>query len=213
MNSLRLKTIASFISKKDKVVDIGCDHAYLAIYLIKKQLCQKVIAADVNQNALNNARKNIQKEGLSQKIPTVLSDGLEKIDQQEINTIVLAGMGTSTILKILSKMEKEVIEKLIIQTNNDCYLLRKSINELGYFLEEEKTIYEKGHFYIIGKYKKGKKNLKPQELYFGLFDEKNRDYYNFLNNELRTLYLKISWKHFKKKIKLAYKLRVLKKYL
>ena len=51
MNSLRLKTVASFINQDDKVVDIGCDHAYLSIYLIKNKFCKKVIASDINENA------------------------------------------------------------------------------------------------------------------------------------------------------------------
>ena len=40
----------------------------------------EIIASDVNENALNNAKQNIKKYKLEDKIKVVLSDGLSKID-------------------------------------------------------------------------------------------------------------------------------------
>lgn len=213
MTPLRIKTIASFIEKEDKVADIGCDHAYLSILLIKNHLCQSVIASDIHENALNTAIKNIEKEHLEKEIPTILSDGLEHIDQKKIDTIVLAGMGTSTILQILEKVEKKQIKKLILQSNNDLYQLRKKVKKMGYSLQEEKVIYEKGHYYTIGMYTKKKRRLKKFELYFGLYDRKNKDYYTYLQKEYHKINAKITYKHFKEKLCLLYKLHLLKKYL
>ena len=56
MINKKLKAIASFINKHDTVIDIGCDHAYLAIYLKENKLCKNVYASDINQNALNIAK-------------------------------------------------------------------------------------------------------------------------------------------------------------
>ena len=55
MINKKLKAIASFINTQDTVVDIGCDHAYLAIYLKENKLCKNVYASDINENALNIA--------------------------------------------------------------------------------------------------------------------------------------------------------------
>lgn len=213
MIPVRIQTVASFIEKKDKVIDIGCDHAYLAIHLTKNKQCQSVIASDIHENALNSAKKNIQKEHLVSEIPTILSDGLEKINQSKVNTIVIAGMGTATILHILKKVEKEKIKKLVLQSNNDLYQLRKEVKKIGYYLQEEKVVYEKGHYYVIGKYTQEKKNLKLRELHFGLYEEKNKDYYHYLQEEYKKINEKITYKHLKEKINLLYKMHLLKKYL
>ena len=80
MNKLsnRLKAIVKFVDKKDSVVDVGCDHGLLSIYLVENKLCKKVIASDVNQNALNSAIKNINNRKL--EIETVLSDGIDNVN-------------------------------------------------------------------------------------------------------------------------------------
>ena len=106
MISLKLKAIAFFIGKNDRVVDIGCDHAYLGIYLEQNNLCKSVISSDINENALKNAVSNIKKVGLSKKLKTVLSDGLDSVDTKNIDTVVIAGMGTKTIKHILKNKEK-----------------------------------------------------------------------------------------------------------
>ena len=77
MINKKLKAIASFINTQDTVVDIGCDHAYLAIYLKENKLCKNVYASDINENALNIAKTNIQEHNLD--IETILSDGFKNI--------------------------------------------------------------------------------------------------------------------------------------
>ena len=132
--SLRLKAIVKFVEKKDKLVDVGCDHGLLSIYLIENELVSKVIASDINQNALNSAINNIQKRNLD--IETVLSDGIKDINMKGINTLVISGMGTSTILHILSDSNKlKNISKLLLQSNNDHEDLRRNLNNIGYYLQ------------------------------------------------------------------------------
>lgn len=213
MLSVRLKTISTFISKEDRVVDIGCDHALLPIYLLKNNICQKVMATDVNRNALENARKNIENAGLTKEIPTVLSDGLEQIKQEDFNTIILAGMGSSTILKIVEKIKKEHIKKLIIQSNNDLFLLRVTLKKRKYYLQEEKVVYEKGHYYVIGKYSLCKSKLSLRELLFGKYNSDYISYYLYLNQKMQTIVKSINCKNITKKIKIMCKMKLLKKYL
>ncbi len=213
MSRIRISTIASFITKEDKVADIGCDHAYLAILLIKEKLCDFVIASDINQNALKNAQQNIKKEKLEKEIPIVLSDGLDKIDQDNIDTIVISGMGTSTIFHIIQKVKKERIKKIILQSNNDLHWLRKKMPTYGYFLQDEKIIFEKGHYYSIGNYTQKRKIRKLRELYFGIYKEEYKEYYQFLYNDLLKINKKIPFKQFRNKILILYKIYLIKKYL
>ena len=73
----RLKSITKFITKDDSIVDVGCDHGLLSLYLLENKLCKKIIASDVNQNALNNAISNFKKRKI--KIETYLSDGIDNV--------------------------------------------------------------------------------------------------------------------------------------
>ena len=184
MLSLRLKTIASFLNKNDNVIDIGCDHGYLSIYLKKTVGCLNVLATDINQNALNNAIHNIKKQKLTAQIKTILSDGLKNIDVKDYNTIVISGIGTSTILDILSDEDKlKNINKLIIQSNNDYYELRKEITKKNYYINNEKIVYDKEKYYLIIEFKKGKRKYKKEELYYGPIASKNKEnisYFEFL---------------------------------
>ena len=149
MNNLtkRLKVITNFVSKDDSLVDVGCDHGLLSIYLVENNLVNKVIASDINSNALASAIKNIEKFHL--EIPTVLSDGLNNIDDY-YDTVIIAGMGTSTILHILDYKDKP--NKLIISSHNEHYKLRRELNKLGYKIISESVIYENKHYYVIMKY-------------------------------------------------------------
>lgn len=214
MNNLKIKAIAFFIGKNDTVVDVGCDHAYLAIYLAKNNLCKKIIASDINENALNNAKTNIAKNKLSKKIKCVLSDGLNEVDVKNINTVAIAGMGFKTIKHILSNKEKFAnIDKLIISSNNDWLLLRKYMQKQGYKLDKEKIIYEKGHFYVICKYVKGKQRLSKKELLFGLYSKANIDYYKYLLKENKKILKKIPFTKLRARRKLKKQNKILKKYI
>lgn len=183
--SPRLKQVADFVDDGSNIVDIGCDHGLTDIYISQVKKNINIIASDINQNALNNAIKNIKKYNLESKITTKLSDGLNNIDTQNLNTIIISGMGAHTIIGILHSNLKKLknIETLIIQSNNDIDFLRKKITELNYFIEDEELVKEKKFIYTIIKFKKGKKHYTKKQLHFGpillqkkgkIFDEKNK---------------------------------------
>ena len=191
MQSKRINTILSLLSSKDKIIDIGCDHAYVAILMAHKG-SKKILATDIHAGALKIAKENIEKEGLENIIKTKLTDGLIGIDTKDYNTLVIAGMGTSTIISILSLKEKfSSITKMIIQSNNDLRLLRKYMVSINYKINREIVVYEKGHYYTIIEYVKGKDNLKPYEYLYGKYNEDNKEYYEFLNQKLDNLLAKV----------------------
>ena len=214
MKSLRMETLASFIEPDDKVIDIGCDHAYLPIFLVQKKLCQKVIASDINKNALQMAQKNIKKNHLEKDIKTFLSNGLTDILDKDIDTVVMAGMGSHTILEILKTGEGFDINKIIIQSNTDLPILRKNLRKQGYYLQKEKVVYENHHYYLIGVYTHEYNHLSLHEKWFGIFDASNHDYYLHLYNELLQIEKKLSFKkNTFSKTKILFKKILLKTYL
>ena len=146
MLNLKLKTIASLISKDDIVIDVACDHAYLAIYLKENNLCQEVYASDISASALKEANKNITQKKLA--IKTYLSDGFNNIPKLDINTIVIAGVGTNTILDILKNTPQD-INKIILSSNNDYELLRHKMLKKGFYILKEIVIKDHNKYYPI----------------------------------------------------------------
>lgn len=201
MNSDRIKALADDISKKDKVLDVGCDHGYLSIYLKENNLCQEVYASDIKESALNVARKNFEKHNLD--IKTYVSDGFKDIPV-DFDTAVIAGMGTSTILKILDN--NKIPNKLVLGSHNDLYKLRSSLYKMGYKLVDEQAIFEHGHYYIILLYIKAPQKLNKNELKFGISN--NEDYYKYLIEKNNNIIKKVP---FKKRIVLYYDNLILKR--
>ena len=56
--SERLKAISDFVDETDRVIDIGCDHAILDIYLCEIYKNINIIASDIHEGALNQAKSN-----------------------------------------------------------------------------------------------------------------------------------------------------------
>ncbi len=206
--SKRLKAIAEFVNKKDTLVDVGCDHGLLGIYLVEKNKVKKVIASDINQNALNSAIRNIKKRNMN--IETVLSDGVKDINLKGINTLVISGMGTSTILHILENSEKiKNIQKLIIQSNNDHELLRSKMNEKGYFLEDESYTYDKNKWYVTCKFVKSNEKNTDIQIKYGFLS--NSDYNNYMLQYEKSILKKIPFTAIRVKLMALKKLNQLKK--
>lgn len=200
MNSERIKALAKEVSENDTVIDVGCDHGYLSIYLKQNNLCKEVYASDISENALNAARKNFQKYNLD--IKTYVSNGFKDIPVS-FDTAVIAGMGTNTILKILEN--EKTPNKLILASNNDYYKLRKTLNKKGYKIVDEQVILENKHYYIILLCMKQKQKLKKTELKYGISN--NEDYYKYLLNKNKELIKKVP---LKKKFQLLYECLLLK---
>lgn len=185
--SKRLTTIASIVlqKKSKKIIDVGCDHALLDIYLLQNNPNLKIIASDINEKPLESAKKNIEKYSFLNKIEICLKDGIKGIDK-DVDTAVISGMGMETIVEILENGKKELshIERLIISSNNKYQELRTNITKLGFKISYEKVIYDEEKYYIIIEFIKGKENYRDKELYFGPFLLKNKDenFYKYYQN-------------------------------
>jgi tRNA (adenine22-N1)-methyltransferase len=175
----RLESLISFFEKKDSLVDIGCDHAYLSIYLKKNNIVKDVICSDISKSALSGAIANIKNEEVD--IKAYVSDGINDIPLDNINTILISGMGTRTITHILNDKNKlKKIKKIVIQTNNNYEEMRRFMNDSGYYLKEEKEIFDKDIWYIDMLFIKSSKKNSEEELKYGYLN--NKDYQNYLIN-------------------------------
>ncbi len=166
--SKRLQAIADFVSETDRIIDIGCDHANLDIYLCEKYKNINIIASDIHEGALAQAKSNIEKHNLVKRIETRLGDGLTIINPSEFDTIVISGMGFHNIKKILSNEPKMInYPKIIIQCNTDVVKLRKFVIKLGYKITKEELVLDNDIIYTIIEFNKGTEKYNYDQIYFG----------------------------------------------
>jgi len=199
--SKRLQAVATLVDIGTRVIDVGCDHAYLDIFLTQNNN-NRCLATDINENALDIARKNIKKYKLSNKIETKLTDGLTDIEINNDDNIVISGMGTHTILDILKT--NDLSDTLIISSNNNVDILRKEVIELGFYIDSEIFIIDKNKPYIIIKFKKGYKKYKKVDYMFGPILKNNVEYKSYIKRKYSSILNNISKK--KVFIRLKYKL-------
>ncbi len=160
MQTTRLKMIIEKINAST-VCDIGTDHAYIPVQLIKEKRADKVIATDMNKGPLSAARENVNAEGVADRVELRLGDGLSPISEGECDNIIIAGMGGELITAILKNGDKvaKSADKLFLQPMNSQELLREFLLLNGYEILEEDIEVEGFKVYnlIIAKRGKGKK--------------------------------------------------------
>ena len=147
--SNRLKEIANFINNKKCVVDVGCDHAFLPIYLVLNNKSLSAIALDNKKGPLLSAKDNIKTYNLESKIKTILSDGLKNVNPIDYDAIVISGMGGETIINILKDGPINPDADLFLEANKNNKELREYLTLNNYKIVNEKMIKDKGHFYTI----------------------------------------------------------------
>ena len=193
--SLRLSAVAGLVTRGNRLVDVGCDHGYLPVYLYQNQIIPKAIAMDVRKGPLSRAQEHIAQYGLGEYIETRLSDGLAALKEGEGDTLVIAGMGGPLMERILTDGEKvrESFLEMILQPQSDIPHFRRFIREIGWQIVEEELIREDGKFYPMMKVIHGEEeNILPDtpytlEEWFGglLLERKHPVLKEYLDRELR----------------------------
>lgn len=144
-----MKAVAGLVPAGVTACDIGCDHGFVAIWLVERKICPKVIAMDINRGPLLRAREHIEAAGLSAYIDTRLSDGLEKLEAGEAECMIAAGMGGRLTVKILSDYpeKRDSLRYLVLQPQSELSLVRKYLRENGFVIRKEDMVAEDGKFY------------------------------------------------------------------
>ena len=144
--SNRLLTCCQFVHPGDRVADIGCDHGYLGIYLLKNGIASSVIASDVNESPLHSAVINAHKFGVQDQISFHLSDGLRNVPR-DFDCLVCAGMGADTMISILEAAPwiRNPKYRLVLQCQSKRPELRKYLSAAGFSISRE-TLAKDGKF-------------------------------------------------------------------
>ena len=189
----RLLLCAGFVAKGDRVADIGCDHGYLGIYLLKNGIASSVIASDVREGPLQSAIRNAHKYGVGDNMSFYLSDGVSNIPR-DFDTLVCAGMGGDTMVHILESAPwlKSEQYRMILQCQSKTPLLRRYLSENGWRIYEESVLRDGKFLYTVMEvgYRPDTPRLAVGEWYFppALLENPSKDvpaYYQWVTEGLR----------------------------
>lgn len=153
--SNRLQSVANLVTRGMRVADVGCDHAYTSIYMIKEGIASHAIAMDINKGPLEKAKANVKAYRMQDQIETRLSDGAKKLDVGEVDALLCSGMGGSLMIKILSDSMDvfHSLQEVILQPQAEIHLVRRFLHEQGFIIEKEIFLKEDGKFYVAMKAK------------------------------------------------------------
>ncbi len=168
------------------MLDVGCDQALLSRLLAKRGIYS--IASDLRSNIIENAKKGTPND-LKPFIDFRIGNGITLHDDENDYTLVLAGMGTNTILNILKDTNKR-FNKIITVSNNKNDMLRKEMLSLNYKICLEEIIKEKGKYYNLIVFIPGKSNYIEEELIVGV-NHQNKDLLKEYNEYLIEKYSRI----------------------
>ena len=147
--SERLTAIAEMVTEGNRLVDVGCDHGYLPVYLMLQHKIPRAIATDVGKGPLTRAQEHIAQYHMEAYIETRLCNGLSEIRSGEGDTLVIAGMGGPLMERILSEGRHALpgFQELILQPQSDIPHFRRFVMQNGYQIIQEEMILEDGKFY------------------------------------------------------------------
>jgi len=148
--SQRLLACCGYIDPGARVADVGCDHGYLAIYLLQSGLASRVYASDIRPGPLDSAKRNGKKYSVSEKIAYFLSDGVRDVPR-DFDTLVCAGMGADVMISILDAAPwlRNEQYKLVLQCQSKTPLLRKYLSETGWQIRRERVLKDGRFLYTV----------------------------------------------------------------
>ena len=165
--SKRLKYVSDFITPGYILADIGTDHGFIPISMVLQGKTPRAYAMDINKGPLARADEHIGEAGLSDKIETRLSDGLAKLKANVAVSVLIAGMGGSLIIKILSEGKHALtgVRELILSPHTEVDLVREFLRTTDFVIEREGMVMDAGKYYVVLKARRRNDHEKQGTLY------------------------------------------------
>lgn len=148
--SPRLRSCCNFIAPGDRVADVGTDHGYLGIWLLKEGIASHVIASDIGEGPLSAAKANADRFGFTDRMTFCLSDGVQNVPR-DFDVLVIAGMGAQTMIHILQNAPwlQSSAYRLVLQPQNKPQQLRAYLSEHGWRITEESLVRDGRFLYAV----------------------------------------------------------------
>lgn len=188
--SNRMHMVADLVMPGNVLADIGCDHGYLSVWLVREKRVSRAIAMDLREGPLAKAKESITFFHQNERIETRLSDGMDKLRPGEADCIVIAGMGGILMRDILQRGREccALAKQLVLQPQSDPETVRSEIHNQGFYIADERACYEDGKYYVAFSCEKGEENVpySETELKYGriLVERRDETYFRYLREEL-----------------------------
>lgn len=187
--SYRLSEIAKSVKKGSSLVDVGCDHGYIAKMLLDSNTIDKVIESDISEKSLEKAELLLSGEKYKDKVKFIVSDGLISIDTSGYDTLLIAGMGEESIISIFNDSIEKVrgFDHIILQAMGEGSNLRKYFKENDFFIEKERLFIEKDKYYRLYEISNKKANIDDYKFPVN-FDMKDAHFLKtYFDNEVKNI--------------------------
>ena len=186
--SIRLAAVSELAKNANRLADIGTDHGYVPIFLMLQGRLQHAIAMDINRGPLLRAQEHIRQYHLEDRIETRLSDGAKELRPNEVDTVVIAGMGGPLMIKILTEGAANLsgVKTFVLQPQSELELFRRFLHQQEYSIVEEAMVKDEGKYYPMMKVVRGRQEAwEDFEYCYGKFliEQQNPCLLEFLDKE------------------------------
>lgn len=182
----RLSFIASHLHPCNTFADVGCDHGYLSLFVLKTDIAKKVVCIDISSKCLQKTKNLLNQTNTSQNAVFVLGDGLKDVTI-DVDQIVIAGMGGINISNILQSMPKHLKNaSFVLQPMNNVTLVRKTLNKLGFKITRDEIVFDNKKYYHILCATLGKQKLSLDQIRCGAVveDYRTEEYQKWLQQKI-----------------------------
>lgn len=182
--SLRIQEILEWVDG-NVIADIGCDHAYVSVSAILNGQSKKAYACDVAKGPLENAKKTIYDNHVENQVTCCLMNGIQGLSN-DVNQIIITGMGGKLIIDILEKGYLYKGLRLLLSCHKDNFTLREYLMQHNIHIQREKVIFDNGHYYPVMDciVKDFRQDMTKAQLMYGYHVFENAIYDDYLQSEI-----------------------------
>lgn len=185
----RLETIIELAKKYNSLADIGCDHGQVGLFLVKNKLVNKMISADISLKCLNKSKDLFNLNGLVDYYDGRVGDGLAPINDAEVETVIIAGMGGDLVCNIVRADEAKTksFKNFIIQPMTNPDAVRKCFYKLGYGIKKDLIVVEGDKFYFLMEFSNETETKAESDWYYtsSLLRDGGMEYENFIESSIK----------------------------
>ncbi|MBQ7387718.1 MAG: SAM-dependent methyltransferase [Clostridia bacterium] len=146
----RLLSVAELVRQGAVFADIGTDHAYLPLFLLKAGRISRAFCSDINKGPLESARRNTADAGFTDSVSFMLTDGAAALAGNGITDYAICGMGGELIADIIDRAPQLKTQgvNLILQPMTKQEHLRAYLASHGFKILCESYSEDSGKYYV-----------------------------------------------------------------
>lgn len=171
--SRRLTALADWVPEGARFADIGTDHALLPVFLASTGKVSFAVAGDVHAGPVEAAKRQVADAHLEAVISVRLGDGLAVLSPAEVDTVAIAGMGGSLMVRILEQAGNRLdgVRTLVLSPHVAEEAVRRWLAEHHYLLDKEMLLEEDGVIYTLMRAVRVENGEEWQLKYAELYDQ------------------------------------------